>query len=215
MWVGFALFLLDRYRRTGNLSVFMAGFVVVCIVLIKLVFGDADEWDFALCRFAYDGRPIGFLARFLDYGFVFGLLLVAMRWVRGQSAVATFGKVLKVAAIAVGFVYATLEVSTFFSSYFNEFQLGALSVTWAAFAIGFLMRGLKVSSKAYRYTGLVLFAVVTVKTFVYDLSDMSAIYYVLAAMLVGGLLLGGAFVYIRAGRNGKGLGESEGGGSDV
>jgi len=73
-------------------------------------------------------------------------------------------------------------------------------VLWALFAVAILVRGLQRGSRPYRYSGLTLFAVVTLKVFLIDLADMPTVYRVLGSLAVGALLLAGSFVYLHAAR---------------
>ncbi|MBD3242128.1 MAG: DUF2339 domain-containing protein, partial [Chitinivibrionales bacterium] len=156
--------------------------------------------DLRLSRMAYDPGWTGVLMRLLDYGFVFALLLLFRRAVARGEAPTEDDRIFRVAAIALLFVYSTLEVGTFFRYHLPAFQAGALSILWALFAIAFLLRGLQRGSRAYRYTGLILFTIVSLKVFFFDLADMDLIYRVLGAIVVGGLLIGGAVAYLRAGK---------------
>jgi len=198
VWAGFALFLFSRYRRNQAAPVLSAALVATGVTVARVVFLDGVTWDWDLDHFAYAGRPLGFLVRFADYAFVFILLIIGARWLNGEGREKALHRILGVAAIVLGFVYTTLEVSTFTRAYLPGFQAGAVSVLWAAFAVGFLLKGMRVDSKAYRFSGLTVFAVVASKVFLSDLSDMPAVYRVLGAMTVGILLLAGAFVYLRA-----------------
>lgn len=209
LWVALALFMLWRYRSHPSRALFWAASVVLVFAAGKLIFADLSVWDLRLGRLAYGPSGIGFLMRLLDYGFVIALLLLFRRAVTRGDTPLRDDRVFRVAAIALVFIYATLEVSTFCRYHLDEFQAGAISIVWALFAIAFLLRGLQRNSRSYRYSGLILFTIVTLKVFFFDLADMDLIYRVLGAIVVGGLLIGGAVAYLRAGGGAAGDTEKE------
>lgn len=202
LWCGLAVFLLVQDRKHSHRVLFLFAGIAVAIGVLKLLFGDMTLWEFELERMAYSGDGIGVLMRFLDYGVVFAILLLFYRLVGRQSDIKVFQNMFRVAAISLLFLYTTLEVNTVCRYHLAEFQAGAISILWTVFAVAFLARGLRRDSKRYRYSGLVLFGIVAVKVLIWDLADLEFIWRVMAFMVVGGLMVGGSYAYLKAGVGG-------------
>ena len=95
------------------------------------------------------------------------------------------------------FIHGTREVHAIVENKLPGMSGGGVSLLWAVFAFVLVMNGLRRSSKIARYIGLALFAVVVAKVFFYDISNLDAVYRVMAFLAFGILLLGAAFVYIK------------------
>lgn len=198
LWVLLGAYLLYQYKNTGRKSMFTGVIAVLIIATVKLFTVDFEAWNFGVEKMVYASSLFGFAMRGIDYGLVGVLMLTALHIATMKTG--KYPVVFKSLPIAVLFIYATLETNTLFHWQLPLFQPGALSVLWALFAILFLVVGINTTSKAWRYSGLVLFCVVVAKVFLVDLADMETIYRVIAFMIVGVLLLGGSFVYLRGER---------------
>jgi uncharacterized membrane protein len=133
----------------------------------------------------------------IDWAALLFIVIHLLRNVRFTSDVLDLRRIYIVLANALLMFYTTVEVNTLFHWYVPLFQAGALSVLWALTAIVWLVIGLWRRSKAWRVCGLALFVIVTAKVFLIDLAELAAIYRVVAFMIVGVILLGGSFAYLK------------------
>jgi uncharacterized membrane protein len=88
-------------------------------------------------------------------------------------------------------------------------RFGGVSIYWAIFALAMILRGISVGQKRLRYAGLILFAVVSLKVFFVDLSQLDPIWRIVAFVILGLLLLAGSFVYLKH-RESFAIGTNEG-----
>jgi uncharacterized membrane protein len=101
-------------------------------------------------------------------------------------------------ALALLFVYLTLEVNTLLHWKVPVFQKGGVSVLWTLFAIAFVVGGIWREIRGLRYLGLALFGVVVGKVFLADLRATPMIFRVVAFLIIGVALLVGSFLYVQA-----------------
>ena len=71
----------------------------------------------------------------------------------------------------------------------------ALSVLWAIYATGLILVGVARRAAILRWQALTLFAIVVVKVFFFDLSELSRFYRIISFLVLGVLLLGVSFLY--------------------
>jgi uncharacterized membrane protein len=113
-----------------------------------------------------------------------------------------------IAATAVGALYlASVELVTPFQPGLEGLELGELGVReqgqallsglWALTGFGVLVAGLLADRPELRRAALALLGVTIAKVFLYDLSALSSIYRVASFIVLGLLLLGGAFAWQR------------------
>jgi hypothetical protein len=175
--------------------------VFLMLAALKVFVFDIASWHFC-DRFIYDMEYGALFAacRLLDFGVLIAMFLAV--WlvvgVRGDDRMvrAAFGY----GALFLVFVYATLELNTLLYCKLAKFQKGGISILWALFAIGFISGGIWKNVATLRYIGLALFAIVAGKVFIVDLSGMEMIYRVVAFVVVGVILLLGAFAYLYSGK---------------
>jgi uncharacterized membrane protein len=72
-----------------------------------------------------------------------------------------------------------------------------LTLLWVSFSVGMIYRGLVKNSALLRITAMVILGVSMLKLFFFDLTRLSTITKVVVFMLVGALLLVGAYFYQR------------------
>ncbi|MFH1777318.1 MAG: DUF2339 domain-containing protein [Candidatus Omnitrophota bacterium] len=183
----------------ANRRIFLPVAIVVMItVIFKIFIFDYSCWASDINWCIYAGGYSGVLMRLLDYGVVFIYIIGLMRIVSNKQELISYRKTFTVISTALLFIYVSLETNTFFYWYVHQFQEGAVSVIWALFAVAYLVIGIVKSSENWRYSGLALFAIVVAKVFIVDLVDMEVLHRVIAFMLLGLILIGGAFAYINA-----------------
>jgi len=200
LWVSLGILLLSHYNRKGKQIFFIACVIVAFIALFKLFIVDFGSWGYRSGGMVYNDEPIEVLMRFIDFGAIFGLIVLILRSAKVQREPVDFYAVFNIAGTALLVTWTTLETNTFFHWHIPDFQAGAVSVLWALFAIALIIFGIWKVKKAWRYTGLIFFCVVICKVFLFDLAGMETIYRVIAFLLVGGLLIAGSTVYIKAGK---------------
>ena len=111
-------------------------------------------------------------------------------------------------AAAVGALYlASVELITPFQPGLEGLAIGELGVReqgqallsalWALTGFGVLVAGLLADRRELRQAALALLGVTVAKVFLYDLSALSSIYRVASFIVLGLLLLGGAFAWQR------------------
>lgn len=170
----------------------------IAVVLIKLLTMDLPSWN-AEENLLYMG-PYSFrdaLMRAIDFGALIGFLAVAYSLLAGRAAAAQVRPLFGFTALAMLFIYLTLEVNTFLHEYRDGFRSGGVSILWSIFALTLIIRGIAKNAPIVRYLGLGLFTVVAVKTLFFDLAQRDPFYRIIAFVLLGVLMLAGSFVYLK------------------
>ena len=201
LWAVLALYLLRHFLVEQKAVYRNIATCILIVTVIKLLFIDVPGWHYGSIAMASVDQPTGMLVRTLDWAAVLVMIYLFARSVRGGSGQVKLYSVFKVAGTALLFLYASFETDAFFHWRVPAFRTGSISVLWALFAICYIAIGIRNAGKGWRYAGLIIFGVVVVKVFLHDLADMETIYRVLAFMLVGLLLIAGAFAYLKASRN--------------
>ena len=101
------------------------------------------------------------------------------------------------AGLLLLFIYSSVELSWMLKEYLEVFRSGGLSLWWGLWAILLLTYGILAGRQLPRLLSLVLFGICTFMIFLYDLSDLHALYKVAAFVILGLLMLGGAVLYTR------------------
>ena len=198
LWIGGAMFLFSRIRGWGEAIGIPLFVAAVAAVLLKVFLWDLPSWGLD-SDFVYAGAWTGHAAlmRVVDFGAVTGFLVAITALATTSKPLATLRKVSAVAAVAMLLVWSTLEVNSFLTSFAPGLRAGGVSITWALFALAFLVVGIRYRLSALRYCGLALFATVAVKVFTSDLDSLDSFYRIVAFLILGVLLLLGSFLYLR------------------
>jgi len=77
-------------------------------------------------------------------------------------------------------------------------RFGVVSILWALFAIGLLLARIRSNMKYQRYTRPTLFTTVAGKVLLSDLACLDHFYRIIAFIVLGMLVSGGSFLYLRA-----------------
>ena len=105
------------------------------------------------------------------------------------------------AVAAVGFVYAAslVIVDVLEGEEIGRSQTAqvALSMFWAGVGLAAIVVGLVRDIRELRIGGLILLGIGVVKVFIYDLAELDSLYRVLSFIVVGLVLLAGAYAYQR------------------
>jgi hypothetical protein len=203
LWCAMSAYFLWKYltlEKPGRIM-FVGMCVFLFIAVFKLFIIDLASWHFSE-RLIYDFeyRFLHAGMRLIDFGVIIGVLFMTWWILKGKGREERLLPVFGYGGLLLFFLYTSLEVNSLLFWKLKDFQMGGISVLWALFAIGFTSAGIWKNSRALRYIGLVLFAVVAGKVFLVDLAHMKVIYRVIAFMIVGITLLLGSFAYIYSGR---------------
>ena len=106
-------------------------------------------------------------------------------------------KELRWAALAIGFLFYTLEARVFGMTFIAERGGGAVTVAWFLLAFGCIWAGIVRRMRTMRICALVLFAVSVAKLLLFDTAHLPTPLRVFVFAICGVLLIVGAFLYIK------------------
>ena len=199
LWCAMAVGFLLLYR-SAQTTPFFAGLIFFAAgAVAKTFFVDMPGWH--LCEQGYFNMPYSpFIAlmRWLDFASVLALLVAGAALLYRQGSKTVIPALFGYTAIALLWLYLTTELYSLLHWKLREFEAGGISVLWTLFAFSFITGGIWKRLRAIRIVGLSLFAIVAIKVFMVDMAHMPALYRVIALMIIGILLLLGAFAYLRA-----------------
>jgi uncharacterized membrane protein len=198
LWLILCGILLFEYLRRESLV--LLGFAAAAAVAVvgKAFLFDLPSWD-ADVDLLYGG-DYSFrdaLMRLINFGAIVGFFGGSYALIAGQGRAAEIRSVLGAAGLGMLFIYLTLEVNSYLHAFHPGLQAGGVSIVWAAFALGLILRGIAKNVPGVRYFGLALFAIVSGKVFFHDLASLDPFWRIIAFVLLGVLLLAGSFVYLR------------------
>jgi uncharacterized membrane protein len=198
LWLGMCMVLLYEYLASHSQGVLAVLAIFVACVLGKLVFFDLPFWGLEE-SFIYDGSYsfLAALMRLLDFGPMVAFFVLAFFWLAGATRPAHIAELCGWLALSLTFVFLTLELNTFLSHYVPPLRAGGISILWSLFALGLIVGGILKKVGALRFTGLGLFTVVGFKVFFWDLASLDQFYRIVAFILLGVLILCGAFLYLK------------------
>jgi len=201
LWVALCAFLLFEYRVYRNNVLLVLLFAFVAGMVIKLFAFDLPAWHIGedlLYGSGYSFRD-GAL-RLLDFGAMIALLVFGWNLLRttpDNFEAKSSGNLFGTAALALLFVFLTLETNTFLDHYVHDLRAGGVSILWSMFALGLIIGGMWKDSRVVRYVGLALFAMVAYKILFMDLARCDQFYRIIAFILVGAVVLCGSLVYMK------------------
>lgn len=197
LWIAACFALLSRATPAAMLA------VAVAAVVLKLALFDLPGWGLDP-SLTYSGpySALDGLMRTLEFGAIVGFLAYATPKLRGlaggrEDAEAASWSAAGL-AIALGFVFVTLESNTALARFAPTLRAGGVSIVWTVFALGLIVAGIAHRIGALRKVGLALFTVVGFKVFLVDLAALDPLYRIVAFLVLGVLTLFGAFLYLRS-----------------
>lgn len=200
LWLAVCLLLVHEYLADRSQAMLALLAVFVTGLLIKLFFFDLPGWQLSgNMRYAAD---VGYsfrdaTMRLVDFGAVVGFFVFGFMMLVGDARARDMRIVLGSLAVAMAFVWSSLELNTFLAVYVPGLRPGGISILWSLFALGLILAGILKDVRTLRYVGLGLFAVVVWKVFFSDLKDLDALYRIVAFIVLGVLVLTGSFVYLK------------------
>ncbi|NOX56383.1 MAG: DUF2339 domain-containing protein [Planctomycetes bacterium] len=203
VWIGLAAVLFYMYLAFSSSAALGLLLLVSVGVLLKLMFFDVLQvWELNE-MFCYLGpySPLEAVMRLLDFGAIIACCFLAAAWLNrvpqkketAQQAVWYFG----MAGVVVLFLYLTLETNTVLARFVPGLRPGGISILWSLFALALILYGIVKDLRLLRYGGLTLFVVVAWKVFFNDLQGLEQLYRIVAFLVLGVLVLGGSFLYMR------------------
>ncbi|MGY6276478.1 DUF2339 domain-containing protein [Methylomonas sp. MgM2] len=206
VWLVMCTLLLLRYMATSAAWVLEVMWLFAAGMVFKLLLFDLPAWDLSLQKIAYgDSLPT------LRYGGAYTIELALMRLLDFAAVIcffvfahqrltrvgASMRRCLGGTALILLFAFLSLEINSLLYQYVPGLRAGGVSILWSVFALTLIFQGIKRSMRVLRLAGLSLFAVVAWKVFFIDLARLEQIYRILAFLVLGILILGGAFFYMR------------------
>ncbi len=198
LWLGMCLVLLYEYLGCASRSVrgvlafFAAG------VLVKLLFFDLPFWGLnEACVYGGSYSFLDALMRLIDFGAMAAFFVLAFYSFTAVGRIVHAAELAGWLALSLAFVFLTLELNTFLSQFVPALRAGGISVLWSVFALGLILGGIHKKAGALRLTGLGLFTVVGFKIFFADMASLDQFYRIVAFILLGVLILCGAFLYLK------------------
>jgi uncharacterized membrane protein len=198
LWLGMCLLLAHEYLASRSQAVFTVLALFIAGVIGKLVFFDLPFWGMDE-SFVYDGSYsfLDALMRLIDFGALVAFFVLAFFRFAGPRRPAHLTDLAGWLAISLTFVFLTLELNTFLSQYVPALRAGGISILWSLFALGLIVGGIHKRVGPLRLTGLGLFTIVGFKVFFSDLASLDQFYRIVAFILLGVLILCGAFLYLK------------------
>jgi len=197
VWLGVGAIFLRRYAVRGDRTALALAGCVVAAVLVKLFAWDLPAWGVDERFVAGPGYALLDAGlRAVDFGAVIAFLAVAVGVTAGPR-VAEARTLLAVACLGTLFAYLTLETNSFLAAYYPGLRAGGVSIVWALFALSLVLAGIARNVGPLRWTGLVLFAIVSGKVFLHDLASLDTFWRIVAFLILGVVLIAGSFVYLR------------------
>ncbi|HID23920.1 MAG TPA: DUF2339 domain-containing protein, partial [Planctomycetaceae bacterium] len=145
--------------------------------------------------------PLDGVVRLLDFGVIAACCFAAAALIRRAAPEKESANQATWYLAAVGlillFVYLTLEANTILTRFVPGLRPGGISILWSLFALATILYGIVKNIRVLRYAGLCLFAVVAWKVFFVDLRGLDQLYRIVAFLVLGVLVLGGSFLYMR------------------
>jgi uncharacterized membrane protein len=198
-WFALGLFLLAMVRTSSKFWMLALLAIVTMGIVFKLLMVDMLGWELNSATWLYGtAYPAGpALIRLMDYTFCLGLLLLAFGQLRGREVARPLGLISGYAAIGLLFFYLSLELNTALAHFLPDSRSGGITLLWAAYALALLIIGLQRTARSLRLIGLALFGLVIFKVFGHDLAHLDPFYRIIAFIVLGLILLGAAFIYLR------------------
>ena len=200
LWIGACAILLACFRRTSAQPLFILLMLFVVGTLVKLAVVDFPFWNLDLPTYRFDATTYSFLEagmRLLDFGVILAFFIYAFNLVRAQKLTPSPHLFFGYGALALFLIYWTFELNTLLAHFVPGLRAGGISMLWGTCALALVTGGIIKNVRPVRFTGLAIFLIATIKVIAFDLRSLDPLYRIIAFIVLGIALLGGAFVYIR------------------
>ena len=199
VWAAFAAYLLVWWRGRVAAEVFrvLAGLFCAAVAAQWLFFGWPTDLRLGTLCHGGDYGAATVFPRLLATLACLLILLRAWQMLAAGAGAPALRKALLRVANALLLLYLTFEAATFFNAYVPDFRKWSVSVVWGCYGLALLIWGLQFNARVPRMAGLLLFALTIAKVFLFDLSGSDVLYRLIAFAALGGVLLLGAYAYLR------------------
>ncbi len=194
LWMGIKL---KRHLLT------IGAYTLLIITVVKFWFYDYNT-IFLFIGDRIDGGFTHLMApRYLTIGFlllvtfVFAVLIKKERHQTFSDSDLKDEKLFYSLWILVLFAILNTETIAFFHDYLPKASLAAISVLWALFSIGLMVKGIIGNHINIRRVALILFVLTLGKIFLFDMARFSTPYRIVSFMIVGLILIGTSWLYHR------------------
>jgi uncharacterized membrane protein len=198
VWIVLCAYIIYEYLARPSAALLGVFVLLACAMVAKLFVFDLPSWNVNnLLRYGGEYSFLDAGMRLLDFGAIIAFLCYAFLLLSGDVRGRDLRKILGVTALALLFIFLTLEVNSFLHYFAPGLQVGGVSILWSIFALGLLLPGIWNDLRFMRYAALALFAVVSVKVLLSDLDRLDPIYRIIAFFVLGLLVLCGSFIYLK------------------
>ena len=200
IWIGALAFCSWKLKTTKN-DVYSRLIIFLIIgLIVKLAAVDLRFWDISHLLI-YDGllEPMPMIIRIAGIIPLLALLIYFRKMLCGEvnEEIVKIRDLYAVVALAILFIYLTFELNFVLNYLQPSFRQGGISILWGLFALTMVFRGIRKDVKALRITALILFSIIAVKIFLIDLKGQTELVRTSVFIVLGLVMLTGAFLYIR------------------
>jgi len=200
IWLG-ALALCSWKLKTTQNDIYCRLIIFLIIgLIIKLAVVDLRFWDINH-SLIYSGlfEPMPMVIRIAGMIPLLALLIYFRKVLceGNNNEIKMIRKLYGVIAIAILFVYLTFELNFVLNHILPSFRQGGISILWGLFALTMIFRGIRQDIKELRICALVLFSIIAIKIFLIDLDGQTELVRTSVFIVLGLVMLAGAFLYIR------------------
>ncbi len=200
-WMVGGLVLLILYHRSSSPALRACLLALSSLAVAKFLLYDLINWDINLPSLEFEiyggWSGIAMIMRLFSFGLLFAYLVLLYRYFCGRPMVGPLRNVFGYGALAMLLLYTTLEINTLLEAFIPGLRGGGISVYWGLFALSLVSAGLMKRVRPLRMMGLAMFTLVAGKVFVSDLSQLDPVYRIVAFILLGIVLIAGAFAYLK------------------
>ncbi len=205
-WTGLALGLAARQGKSPRLWLDAATQLVATVAIVIAIFGLGFAFNPLLAPNAIPGAQDGpILLNLMAPSYLApAALLTAYGWLRRQQRRVTAGHIAGFTALALVFLYVSLEVRNYFHADLalqdapvEQAESYAYSVAWILFSVATLFVGIARKQVSIRHAAMAVLALSVVKVFVFDMASLEGVLRAASFFGLGIALIGIALLYQR------------------
>lgn len=200
IWLGALAFCSWKLKTTRN-DVYSRLIIFLLIgLIVKLAVVDLKFWDINhLLIYRGSLEPMPMLIRIAGMIPLLAFLIYFRKMLVNEdnNEILMIRNLYGITGIAILFVYLTFELNFALYHMLPSFRQGGISILWGLFALTMVFRGIRKDVKILRISALVLFSIIAVKIFFIDLKGQTELVRTSVFIVLGLVMLSGAFLYIR------------------
>jgi len=197
IWLATTIILLFKFKTTNKTRLINWVCVLFVGLILKSLIFDLYNLHFNLDLFRfneeYSIENLG--KRMMNFIPIIAMTIYAYLIIIKEKVV--ISKLFAISAIIITFLYLSAELNTALDYFIPQFRPGGISILWGVFAISFIFFGIQKKITSLRYSGLILFAICSIKVFVYDLTRLNSLYRIVTFITLGIIFLTGAFIFVK------------------